>query len=375
MKNILLLLALVFAGSAGSAQCTASFTTNSGTGTATVTNTSTGNAPGTAYMWDWGDGSSDWFFQGTHTYSTDGLYWICVTASDSTNGCTTVSCDSIYIQGTGNGGGTCVASFSSSVSSMTAAFNNSSTGSNLDYDWTFGDGASSSAMNPTYTYAANGSYLICLTVSNPQDSTCWHTYCDSIVIGNGNPPCNASFYWWPDSTSSSTVLMVNNSTGTGPFTYVWDFGDGTVATGSYPTHTYANLGSYLVCLTISDNNFCTSTYCDTVSVVVRGSGFTINVIDAATIGIDEAPTVSVNALFPNPVADNATVTLNSSESGAANLTLFDAVGKVVLHKQINIVPGDNTFRLEMSDLPQGLYILAIQSNELQVSSTERLMKR
>jgi hypothetical protein len=83
----------------------------------------------------------------------------------------------------------------------------------------------------------------------------------------------------------------------------------------------------------------------------------------------------VNALFPNPVADNATVTLNSSESGAANLTLFDAVGKVVLHKQINIVPGDNTFQLEMSDLPQGLYILAIQSNELQVSSTERLMKR
>src|SRR5262249_59290800 len=37
-----------------------------------------------------------------------------------------------------------------------------------------------------------------------------------------------------------------------PLTYLWDFGDGTQATGPTATHVYADNGSYLAALIVSD---------------------------------------------------------------------------------------------------------------------------
>lgn len=37
-------------------------------------------------------------------------------------------------------------------------------------------------------------------------------------------------------------------------TYSWDFGDGTTATGANATHSFANPGTYLICLTVTGNN-------------------------------------------------------------------------------------------------------------------------
>jgi hypothetical protein len=54
--------------------------------------------------------------------------------------------------------------------------NDYSTGTALNYLWDFGDGTSSTLMDPTHTYSVTGNYNICLTVSN---DSCTNTYCDS----------------------------------------------------------------------------------------------------------------------------------------------------------------------------------------------------
>lgn len=52
-------------------------------------------------------------------------------------------------------------------------------------------------------------------------------------------------------------LTVNFSTaptgGVGPYTYVWDFGDGTTSTSQNPVHTYLQPGSLSVLLTVTDS--------------------------------------------------------------------------------------------------------------------------
>jgi hypothetical protein len=62
------------------------------------------------------------------------------------------------------------ASFSyttSGAGGLTVSFNNTSSGTGA-YAWDFGDGAGiSSAQNPTYTYASDGSYVVLLILSNP----------------------------------------------------------------------------------------------------------------------------------------------------------------------------------------------------------------
>lgn len=79
----------------------------------------------------------------------------------------------------------CIADFGASVNGGTVSFQDSTDGYPDTYSWNFGDGsATSSAQNPTHTYAASGAYYVCLTVTNPSGS---NMFCDSVHISNFAP--------------------------------------------------------------------------------------------------------------------------------------------------------------------------------------------
>ncbi|HET6913643.1 MAG TPA: protease pro-enzyme activation domain-containing protein [Rhodanobacteraceae bacterium] len=74
--------------------------------------------------------------------------------------------------GGGTGGGTPSANFSFTTSGLTANFTDSSTdsgGTIGSHSWTFGDGGTSTATNPTHTYAAAGTYSVTETVTDSSD--------------------------------------------------------------------------------------------------------------------------------------------------------------------------------------------------------------
>jgi len=58
-----------------------------------------------------------------------------------------------------------VSSFSSSISGLTVSFQNNTLNS-TSYLWNFGNGQSSTLVNPTITYVAPGNYTVCLTANN-----------------------------------------------------------------------------------------------------------------------------------------------------------------------------------------------------------------
>jgi PKD repeat protein len=54
-------------------------------------------------------------------------------------------------------------------------------------------------------------------------------------------------------TLGDPVTFTVTVTGSGPFEYLWDFGDGTTSTDASPTHLYTAAGTYTVMVTVTSD--------------------------------------------------------------------------------------------------------------------------
>ncbi len=119
--------------------------------------------------------------------------------------------------------------------------------SDLTYRWFFGDGDSSTDVNPVHVYHSPGVDSIKLYITNTKcfDSTVQPVILDNLI--------NAGFTSVPDSFAcmNTPVLFTNTSTGT-LLTYKWIFGDGGTAASTDASHTFKHPGNYNVILAVSN---------------------------------------------------------------------------------------------------------------------------
>ncbi|MBK9451152.1 MAG: PKD domain-containing protein [Bacteroidetes bacterium] len=79
--------------------------------------------------------------------------------------------------------------------------------------------------------------------------------------------CTASFMAIPQIGGTNVVFHDYSTTNLGAIVnWEWQFGDGDSAFGLNMLHNYPSFGTYLACLTITTNNGCTATFCDSVTV-------------------------------------------------------------------------------------------------------------
>ncbi len=109
------------------------------------------------------------------------------------------------------------------------------------YYWDFGDGGSSTELNPVHAYPEPGIFIICLTATNDFGSD---TYCDTI---NTYYPPSADFSFTGDPLVIFTDLSTNY-----PETWDWFFGDGEISSLQNPEHLYLANGEYDVCLSVNN---------------------------------------------------------------------------------------------------------------------------
>lgn len=256
----------------------------SGAAPLTVNFTSTGSYdPGggtLAYSWTFGDGSSSTAANPSHTYVSAGSYSAHFTVSDGTNQASS-SALAITVTNavTPNQPPVAVAGANPMSGTVPLAVNFSSAGSYdpegtvLTYSWTFGDGSTSTAANPSHTYQSAGSYSALLTVSdgtNQASSGTLHITGTNAVIANLPPVAVAGV----NLTAGAVPLVVNfSSAGSydpegATLTYSWTFGDGSTSTAANPSHTYQSAGVYSAQLTVSDGTNQSSSSILTISATV-----------------------------------------------------------------------------------------------------------
>ena len=144
-------------------------------------------------------------------------------------------------------------------------FKNTSYGA-TGYSWNFGDGGTSTAKAPTYTYVNAGTYNVTLIASSicAADTNAVHSI--EVLPGGLTPTASFSLADPSDTVvcTFQTIDFINNSTdATG---YVWDFGDGNVSTLTAPSYSYSAPGTYAVVLSA---DYECSAITDYDSVIIR----------------------------------------------------------------------------------------------------------
>jgi PKD repeat protein len=139
---------------------------------------------------------------------------------------------------------------------LTVTFTGQSTGTPpLSYDWDFNNDriTDSTIKSPSFTYTTAGTYTVNLTVTNSlgSDSELKTGY---ITV---NPTIAPHAAFTSDVQSGDAPLKVkftDQSTGTTPLTYAWDFNnDGkNDSTNQSPSFTYTAAGTYTVKLTVTN---------------------------------------------------------------------------------------------------------------------------
>ncbi|VAW13077.1 Cytochrome c551/c552 [hydrothermal vent metagenome] len=175
---------------------------------------------------------------------------------------------------------------------VTFTGSNSSDNSKISsYSWDFKDGSNATTANTTHTFTKVGTYEVELTVKDDEGLSNTDTVTITVnedknqapkAIASATPlsgeaPLEVSFKG-SDSTDDNTVSS-----------YIWDFKDGVSASEANPKHTFTAAGTYVVELTVKDEN-----------------------------GLTDKKTVSITVTEPKNEAPKAVATANPS-SGQAPL--------------------------------------------------------
>jgi PKD repeat protein len=194
-----------------------------------------------------------------------------------------------------------------------------SSGSNLTYNWDFGDQtAPGSGAQTTHRYLRGGTFTVTLTVMSDtrQQSTASRT----VTVSTTLPAQTANFTFSPTNPSINQDVIFTGS-GTVPFpgpgpgpgiplpgvpqgaTFNWDFGDGTTGTGQTQTHRYTRGGTYAVTLRVTTDAGLTATQTRQITI-------------STTL-----PAGSANFVFsPTDPEPGDTVYFNASSSTIADAT-------------------------------------------------------
>jgi len=256
----------------------ASVTSGASPLTITFAASASGGSGPYSYQWAFGDGQSSSSQNPSHIYTINAHYTVNLVVKDANQAFGNATPIDITV--------TPALSVSASVlsaagdGSLTAAFTGSPAGGAGPYTftWSFGDGQSSTAQNPSHTYGAVGAYSADLTVT------------DSRSVAATSNALAVTVSAMPAATAAANLTAVDASAavgftsairgGTAPFGYRWIFGDGSASIAQDPSHAYATTGTYTVGLMVTD----------AVGTSFNANSLTINVYPSLGVVASAAPT-------------------------------------------------------------------------------------
>ena len=218
------------------------------------------------------------------------------------------------------------------------------------------------AVTPVYVGSPDSSYRVVISTNGCVDtSSCF----GSLPLSTS---CSAHFTLYPD-TVPNHYFALSQASGTGPITYIWSWGDGSLPdTGATPSHTYTDSGYYYICLFIIDSTGCTSSYCSPATYLRSTEGLMIGVtvvtrLPVYTGIVSASALVITTSIYPNPATHQ--LFIKATNYTPQWLTIYDMDGRAVSGQRF-------TPQLDISTLASGLYFIEISNGN--VTERKRFVK-
>jgi PKD repeat protein len=247
-----------------------------------------------SYSWDFGDGNTATGVTVSHSYVDNGEYNVVLRVVDD-YGAADRKTASILVK---NRPPVAVLDTSSTIvyKEEIVTFNASRSydpdGTIVSYTWDFGDGNTTTGVTLSHSYPATGTYTVTLTVTDNDGATDTVSVTKTVM----NRPPVANFTESAHTAYTDEMITFNATESYDPdgtiVSYLWDFGDGNTATGVTVSHAYADNGSYVVNLTVTDNEGATDSVNATKTINNRAP--VASFIESVEV-VDTGETVSFDA--------------------------------------------------------------------------------
>jgi len=217
-------------------------------------------------------------------------------------------------------------------------FSDSTRNSPISWYWDFGDGTNSIVQNPVHFYSGSGTFLTRLITSNQFGTDTIIKYLTVNVL--------ASIISYSNNLYVNQVIQFF-SNGNNSLSYQWDFGDGHTDTMPSPHHSYTNIGTYVVTLTLS-NASCSIVITDTLHI-----GLT---------SIENIDNLISFELFPNPSKSVINISYQIGSMKNISLEVFDILGKSVELLVHDLSQSPGIYQYTFSAPEAGVYFIRFTSN-------------
>ena len=218
---------------------------------------------GYTWLWDFGDGTTSTAATPSHIYTSNGYYYVSLTATNQYN------CSHAIVQNQRvivySPKALFTVDHTNGCAPLTVNFNNHSTNA-TQYKWNFGDGTFSNLVNPAHIYLMAGNYIVSLVATDVNG-------CPDTLIYNQQIQVSLSgttFATLPPIVACApfTVHLLDNSTSSA---WLWNFGDSATSVVPNPSHTYTQPGIYTISLnTTGINGNCSQIIPDLRKVIING---------------------------------------------------------------------------------------------------------